>query len=96
MKEGESTTSWKERKKEDRIYEILTKEDLLKRQTDLISDVQKVFSLPSAQCRIVLQHFHWDKLKALDKWGENPNSICSAVGLPPLVIFCQLLPTLTF
>eukprot|EP00026_Physarum_polycephalum_P004292 Phypoly_transcript_04310.p1 GENE.Phypoly_transcript_04310~~Phypoly_transcript_04310.p1 ORF type:complete len:610 (+),score=129.03 Phypoly_transcript_04310:76-1830(+) len=67
---------------EEKPYESLSVDDVVKRQDDAIQQLKPLLG-ESVNPRILLNHYRYDAMRALNDWMEDAERVCSKVGLPP-------------
>lgn len=52
-------------------YEVLSTDDIVQHMIDCIKEVNTVVQIPSTTTRILLNYFHWDKEKLMEKFFDG-------------------------
>lgn len=52
-------------------YEVLSTEDIVQHMIDCIKEVNTVVQIPTTSTRILLNYFHWDKEKLMEKYFDS-------------------------
>lgn len=56
---------------EEYYYEVLSTEEIVQHMTNCINDVNNVLQIPSTITRILLNYFHWDKEKLMERFFDG-------------------------
>ncbi|KAI3842385.1 hypothetical protein MKX03_031420 [Papaver bracteatum] len=65
----------------EKIYTVLTEEDLGKRQEEDITQIFAGLSIARASATILLRHYNWEVNKALDSWFADEEKVRKNIGL---------------
>lgn len=64
-------------------FELLTRDDIIARQRELIDKVSDFLGLNSSSSRALLQHCRWEPEKVFTLWTEDSAGISKKVGIDP-------------
>ncbi|RZC92884.1 hypothetical protein C5167_007906 [Papaver somniferum] len=65
----------------EKIYTVLTEQDIAKRQDEDIARIFTGLSIARASATILLRHYNWEVNKALDSWFADEEKVRKEIGL---------------